>query len=139
MDFAKIYPWAILPDPNKDQPLIIRAPHDIDIPPNQIFLIELGLMLFKIPLNTIIKLYTVTNFKILVKFWLPSCNLLNIPVITNKPLHINMGEPLCQIHLISIMDLLPGKKNLFLTIRNSNKIKTKNKVFTINYFNNKNT
>jgi hypothetical protein len=112
MDFAKIYPSSLLPTTEDGYNFCIRAPCDFDIPANHIYNIKLGLMLFRLPLNNILKLVTLHQFKILIKFWLPSCNELTIPVITPQPLHIKMGEPLCQLQLITIAELLPGKKSI---------------------------
>jgi hypothetical protein len=111
MNFGKIYSWAILPIPEKNQTLLLKAPQDLDIPANTIYQIDLGLMLFRLPLNTILKLKSLQEFKILIKFWLPSCNALNVSVITPHPLHINKEEPLCHLQLIPIAALLPGNKN----------------------------
>ena len=110
MDFAKIYPFSLLPTSEDGYLFLISAPRDIDIPANKVYNIELELMLFRLPLDNILKLVTLNQFKILNKFWLPSCNALTIPVITPKPLHINRGDPLCQLHLMTIGELLPGKK-----------------------------
>lgn len=110
MNFAKIYPSASLPTSEDGYTLIVSSPHDFDIPANHIYNIKLKLMLLTLPPNSMLKLRTLNPFKILIKFWLPSCNELTIPVITSKPLHINQGETLCHLQLVSITNLLPGKK-----------------------------
>jgi hypothetical protein len=110
MNFYKLWPWAILPSTDQNQSIEIRSPQDFDIPRNEIFTINLGLILLKVPDNNVIKLLSSAKFKLIVKYWLPSNSTLEISLVTPTPLHIKKGDILCHLQLIPISTLLPGKK-----------------------------
>jgi len=94
---------------NEHNQIVIIAPQELNIPPNEFFQINLKIILISLPKNHIIKISNAqTYYKIISDFWLPSCSILKLIIVSQNPLTIKMGETLCHLHILSIQDLLPG-------------------------------
>ena len=103
--------WANYPEIDAIHHIFVTTSQELSIPSNQIVDIKLGLLLISLPKNHIVKIINpFRDYKILSEFWLPSHNELTLTVITNVPVHIKVGETLCQLHLLPIQLFLPGKK-----------------------------
>jgi len=94
---------------NQHNQITIIAPQEYHIPSNEFVQINLKLVLVALPKNHIIKITnTQKNYKIISEFWLPSCSILNLIIVSMNPLTIKMGETLCYLHLLPIKVFFPG-------------------------------
>jgi hypothetical protein len=130
MEFKTMASWAICPQYNCDlNKTHIINPKTLYMLPRHVYTIDLGIMLTRIPNNTVVIIQnTLPTSNILNKFWIASNALLTLTIIAEHYTVLSRGERLCSTYILPVECFLPGNyKHCMYTV-------VKPFIFTVSLF-----
>jgi hypothetical protein len=102
--------WAILPQFNCNiNKTHIINPKTLYMLPRHVYTIDLGVMLTRIPNNTVVIIQdTLPTCKILNTFWIASHASLTLTIIAENYTILTRGEVICSTYILPVECFIPG-------------------------------
>ena len=110
--------WALQPRTNSDNNskkcvTCMFVPQTKYLMPRTLYTLDLGLILYHIPVNTIVKIENILpTCKILNTFWVASHKILTLTLIAETFTILYRGTPLCKLYPLPAECLLPGNHTI---------------------------